>query len=98
MNKLQKTMLLTAMLCLTATADAKKKTIVKECWPNGETIAEWFRDTTKVDVGQLGKRYVLTDYGVRQGTNEIQTKAIQRVIDRAAKERGGSAQGHLLQR
>ncbi len=82
-------MLLTAMLCLTATADAKKKTIVKECWPNGETIAEWFRDTTKVDVGQLGKRYVLTDYGVRQGTNEIQTKAIQRVIDRAAKEGGG---------
>ena len=77
------------MLCLTATADAKKKTIVKECWPNGETIAEWFRDTTKVDVGQLGKRYVLTDYGVRQGTNEIQTKAIQGVIDRAAKEGGG---------
>lgn len=55
-------MLITAVLCLTATADAKKKTIVKECWPNGEMVAEWFRDTTKVDVGQLGKRYVLTDF------------------------------------
>ena len=88
-NKLLKPCLLLVMVVLTNNADAKKKTVVKDYWPNGEPIAEWFSDTAKVDVATLGKRYLLTDYGVRQGTNEVQTRAIQAVIDRAAKQGGG---------
>ncbi|MBR1547987.1 MAG: exopolygalacturonase, partial [Prevotella sp.] len=49
----------------------------------------WFKDTTKVDVAKLGKRYVLTDYGVMAGSQEVQTQKIQAVIDRCANEGGG---------
>ena len=83
-------LLLLALLTLTA-AGAKKSKVKQqvETWPNGEVMDAWFKDTTKVDVAKLGRQYVLTDYGVRQGTNEVQTKQIQAVIDRAAKEGGG---------
>ena len=79
---------LASLLTLPATG-ARKKGAKAELWPNGEPMAAWFSDTTKVDVSALGKRYVLTDYGVRQGTLDIQTKAIQDVIDLAAKKGGG---------
>ncbi len=80
---------LSLVLCLTASAEAKKKVPVTETWPNGEKMDTWFADTTKVDVNTLGKQYVLTDYGVRQGTTDIQTEQIQAVIDRAAENGGG---------
>ena len=76
------------MLC-TMAMGKKKVTKQQELWPNGEPISEWFLDTAKVDINSLGKKYILTDYGVRQGTCEIQTKAIQAVIDRAAVDGGG---------
>lgn len=78
------------LLALTCTAATGKKRVVKqELWPNGEPIAAWFKDTTKIDVSTLGKRYVITDYGVRQGTDEIQTQALQAVIDQAYEQGGG---------
>lgn len=78
------------LLALTCTAATGKKRVVKqELWPNGEPIAAWFNDTTKIDVSTLGKRYVITDYGVRQGTDEIQTQALQAVIDQAYEQGGG---------
>ena len=58
-------------------------------WPDGSVMDAWFRDTTKVDVAALGRRYVITDYGVRNDSSLVQTEAIQRVIDRAASEGGG---------
>jgi len=75
------------MLCTAATA--KKKQPKQELWPNGEVMSEWFSDTTKVKLADLGKQYVLTSYGVRQGTTDIQTKEIQAVIDKCAEEGGG---------
>ncbi len=78
------------MLMLAAsTAMGKKKTVTPALWPNGEVMDAWFTDTTKVDVNTLGRKYVLTAYGVRQGTTDIQTREIQAVIDRAANEGGG---------
>lgn len=78
------------LLALTCTAAIGKKKVVKqELWPNGEPMEAWFKDTTKVDVSTLGKRYVITDFGVRQGTNEIQTQALQAVIDQASEQGGG---------
>ncbi|MBQ3632442.1 MAG: exopolygalacturonase [Prevotella sp.] len=79
--------LLLAMTCTMATA--KKKVPQQQLWPNGEPMAAWFTDTTKVQLADLGRQYVLTDYGVRQGTTDIQTRQIQAVIDRAAQEGGG---------
>ncbi len=87
---MRKQLVLTLVLAMICTlGSAKKKVAKQELWPNGEPMAEWFTDTTKVDVAKLGKQYVLTDYGVRQGTCDIQTKEIQAVIDRAASEGGG---------
>lgn len=74
-----------ALVC--ATSFAKKKTV--ELFPDGTPIPEWFSDTTKVDVDKLGKKYVITDYGVKNDSNIIQTEQIQAVIDRAAANGGG---------
>ena len=87
---MKQTMILALALLMACTmAYGKKKVEKQELWPNGEPMAEWFRDTTKVKVQDLGRQYVLTSYGVRQGTTDIQTKAIQAVIDKAASEGGG---------
>ncbi len=58
-------------------------------FPNGEPVSAWFCDTSRVDVGTLGRKYVLTDYGVRRDSTLLQTEAIQRVIDLAASRGGG---------
>ena len=77
------------LLMLCTAAAAKKKQPKQELWPNGEVMSEWFSDTAKVKLADLGRQYVLTSYGVRQGTTDIQTKEIQAVIDRCAEEGGG---------
>ena len=69
-------------------AKPKKKAAV-DVWPDGTVMDAWFKDTTKVDVAKLGKQYVITDFGVKQDSNLVQTKAIQAVIDRAAQNGGG---------
>src|SRR5574344_3120694 len=58
-------------------------------WPDGTTMDKWFQDTARVDMDQLGKQYVVTDLGVMEDSTLVQTKALQSVIDRAAKEGGG---------
>ena len=84
------TMTVGSTTALAAKKKAKKaKVEQQETWPNGEPMDTWFTAEGKVDVETLGKRYVLTDFGVRQGTEEVQTKQIQAVIDRAAREGGG---------
>lgn len=83
-------LLMSLLLVMTCTlAMGKKKVVKQELWPNGEVMSEWFTDTTKVKLADLGKQYDITKYGVRQGTTDIQTKEIQAVIDRCAKEGGG---------
>ena len=75
-------------LCLAAMA-GKKKAVAPELWPDGTPIPAWVSDTTRVDVTKLGKRYVVTDYGVRNYSEQVQTEQLQAVIDRAASEGGG---------
>ena len=85
----QRMTLILALLLVCGMADGKKKVETPEAWPNGEPMSAWFKDTTKVDVATLGRQYVLTDYGVRQGTTDVQTRQIQAVIDKCAQEGGG---------
>jgi polygalacturonase len=61
----------------------------KDLWPDGTPIDAWFSDTATVDVSTLGRRFVVTDYGVSRDSNLVQTKALQAVIDRCASEGGG---------
>ena len=59
-------------------------------WPDGSQMDKWFDDTTHIDVAKLGKQYVITDYGVANDSNVVQTEAIQKVIDLAASNGGGA--------
>ena len=94
MKIMVKTAICLVMSMMLAVANAEAKKTVRENWPNGESMDSWFEDMAKVDVDKLGKKYLITDYGVRQQTDEIQTKAIQAVIDKAA-DNGGLI-GHLI--
>ncbi len=82
-----KQILLGALMLLACLgAEARQK---PQLWPDGTPIDAWFDDTTAVDVATLGRRYVVTDYGCRPDTLRVQTRALQAVIDRAAREGGG---------
>ena len=78
-----------ALLLLCTMAMGKKEVVKQELWPDGTPISEWFSDTSRVDVSKLGKRYVVTDYGVKNYSEQVQTEKIQAVIDRCANEGGG---------
>ena len=80
--------LLLCAVCLGVNAKKVKKQ-TQPLWPDGTPIAEWFNDTTKVDVNTLGKKYVITEYGVKNDSSIVQTDAIQKVIDLAASNGGG---------
>jgi polygalacturonase len=67
----------------------KKPVEVKELFPDGTSIPTWFRSIEPTDISKLGKQYRLTDFGVVNDSNIIQTKEIQSVIDRASGEGGG---------
>ena len=88
---MKKSTLLMMLLLLTLTAMARmpKKKTVQPLWPDGTVMDVWFQNTQKVDVATLGRRYVITDYGVMAGSTEVQTRQIQAVIDRCAQEGGG---------
>ncbi len=73
------------MCAVVMIAGAKKKVKVA-VFPDGTPIPEWFTNTEKVDVETLGKKYVVTDYGVKNDSNVIQTEQLQAVIDKAAEE------------
>ena len=60
-----------------------------EQFPDGTPIPEWFNNTTKVDFSKLGKKYVVTDYGVKNDSTIVQTEALQHVIDLCAEQGGG---------
>ncbi len=78
--------MMTLLLGLCLNIDAKQK---EQLWPDGTTIDAWFSDTSAVDVAKLGRRYVVTEYGVKTDSTIVQTQALQGVIDRCAQEGGG---------
>ena len=75
MNKLTSSLLLFLFSLCPLMASA-------ENWPDGTKMDKWFSDTTKVSMASLGKQYVITDYGVKNDPNLLQTEAIQQVIDK----------------
>ena len=59
----------------------------KEVFPDGTPVSEWFKDKRVPQLSEMGRQYVLKDYGVPcDGT--VQTEVIQKVIDEAGKEGG----------
>ena len=59
-----------------------------EFFPDGTLIDSWFYDTKEPELSELGKQYVLTDYGIADdGT--VQTEKLQKLIDTAYENGGG---------
>ncbi len=83
---MKKTLILILALVLCFQAKAKQG---KDTFPNGEEIPEWFKDSLRIDVSTLGKKYVITDYGVVNDSTILQTEAIQKVIDLVSSSGGG---------
>ncbi|MCD8380076.1 MAG: glycosyl hydrolase family 28 protein [Lachnospiraceae bacterium] len=61
---------------------------VKEYFPDGTPIDEWFYDTRVPSLEELGRQYVLTQYGILDDSR-VHTLEIQALIDQAAAEGGG---------
>ena len=74
-------LLCAAFLCLPALA--------QESFPDGTPIPDWFYDAQPTDIGTLGKKYVISDYGAVNDSTLLQTEKIQAAIDVAAQEGGG---------
>jgi polygalacturonase len=62
---------------------------VNSFFPDGSPISSWFTTTRKASLAQLGKAYVITDFGAKSDSTLVQTRAIQQVIDLAARKGGG---------
>jgi len=58
-------------------------------FPDGTTIPKWFKENKPTDINKLGKKYIITDFGVKNDSTVLQTKQLQAVIDLAAKNGGG---------
>ena len=80
-------LLLMAVALILPTAFAKKKKDVDR-FPDGTEIPEWFRQNESVNIENLGKKYVLTDYEIF-ADGRIHTEEIQALIDKAAADGGG---------
>lgn len=85
--KRQTVTILLAAMVLAMNCQAKTK---QDTWPDGTKMDSWFKNATKIDEAQLGKRYVVTQYGVKDDSTLVQTDAIQAVIDKAAADGGGA--------
>ena len=57
---------------LAANKKTKKAKVEKQdLWPDGTPIDPWFKNATKVDVETLGRKYVITDYGVAKDSTVV---------------------------
>lgn len=61
---------------------------MKEYFPDGTPIDEWFYQTEVPALKTLGKPYVITDYGVKDD-GCVYTEALQKLIDCIAQNGGG---------
>ncbi len=62
---------------------------VQQRFPDGTPIDAWFLDATSPVLSDLGTVYWLDDYGIISSPYQVQTEAIQQLIDRAAADGGG---------
>ncbi len=84
-----KTLCLLTLYVLGLTAISQAQENAQNVFPDGTPMSSWFMDSTKVKLSNLGKQYAITDFGVKRDSTLVQTRAIQRAIDEAAKKGGG---------
>jgi hypothetical protein len=57
-------------------------------FPDGSVIPAWFKDTTRLDPAKLGRQFPVTRFGAVGDGVTLNTAAIQKAIDKAAKKGG----------
>lgn len=62
---------------------------IKELFPDGTIIPDWFRQIEETQISTLGKHFKITDYGIINDSTIVQTEKIQTVIDKAYASGGG---------
>lgn len=60
----------------------------KEYFPDGTIIEEWFHDFKKHDINKLGKKYLITEFGIKDD-GRIYTEEFQKLIDTIYDNGGG---------
>ncbi|SHE47759.1 rhamnogalacturonidase [Chryseobacterium takakiae] len=58
-------------------------------FPDGTAIPKWFKENKPTDINKLGKKYIITENGMKNDSTILQTKKLQEIIDLAAKNGGG---------
>lgn len=58
-------------------------------FPDGTAIPKWFKENKSTDINTLGKKYLITEKGIKNDSTVLQTKKLQEIIDLAAKNGGG---------
>jgi polygalacturonase len=74
------------LFCLLGLTDF---TFSQDKFPDGTEIPAWFHDYSKVKLTDLGKAYVITDFGAKNESTILQTGIIQKAIDQAHAQGGG---------
>ncbi len=75
------------LLALSVNSLCQKNT--DNVFPDGTKIPEWFLDSKKIELKDLGDQFVITDFGAIHDSTIIQTSAIQKTINEASKQGGG---------
>lgn len=82
--------LMTLAICILGISQfAFSQKYANDKFPDGSEITPWFKNYTKLQLKDLGKKYTITDFGVSKDSTKIQTVAIQKVIDKASANGGG---------
>lgn len=58
-------------------------------FPDGTAVPKWFKENKPTDISKLGKKYLITENGIKNDSTILQTKKFQEIIDLAAKNGGG---------
>jgi polygalacturonase len=80
-------MLLLCLICIPCIAISQTSKSIH--FPDGKKIPDWFSDSSKISLRDLGKQFVITQYGAKADSTAVQTAIIQKIIDQAHQQGGG---------